>query len=475
MSNSPGASTGKPYASSRHNNRLDRLPIWPHRRSTLISLASAFFFSYFEISALGPALPQVAAQFDVTIQALGFVGTASLLGYLPGTLLVGVLADWRGRRVALMLAVITYSIGTALSALSPGIAMFGFSRFLAGAGAGAAIAAVTTYVGELAPKLVRGRATGWTVLGAQAGSAFATLLALIFIGTVDWGWRAYLLLPALGSVALWLSWNKLPESPRWLVSKGRFLEAEDVVSDAERRVDARLGTSFATASDDDLSPVEPVAEAKRAKRPLKQTIALLFSPPYVRYTTVLFFGWFGIFFVLYTFATLKTVILVEIGFGLQTAIAFNFISVVGSLAGGYLLPLIADRVERKYLAAILTVALALLYLAFGLSYSDWLLVVTMIASAIHSAMFVSLMYTLTPEHFPTEVRSTGVAVTNGIGHLGGAVGPPVSAAVFAATGLGGLYITFTGVLLVVAALVVSLRKTRGKTIEELTDPVPSRT
>src|SRR5690606_23625510 len=154
-------------------------------------------------------------------------------GMAIGASVGGLLADRLGRRAVFALTLLVYGIATGASALVGGLVLLLVLRFFVGLGLGAELPVASTYVSEFAPARMRGRlivvleafwAVGWTV---------AALIGYFVIPTSDDGWRWAFAIGAIpAAYALVVRWG-LPESPRWLASRGRMGEAERIVEKFE--------------------------------------------------------------------------------------------------------------------------------------------------------------------------------------------------------------------------------------------------
>lgn len=138
--------------------RLDALRAWPYPRRVLVVIGAAWFFAFFDIVNIGYALPVISDQFGVSSTMAALAVTIGLVGYIVGSLSDGLVADRFGRRPALVISVVAFSVGTIIAALAPDLSVLLVGRFIAGMGIGAEIAAATAYVGEIAPASLRGRA-----------------------------------------------------------------------------------------------------------------------------------------------------------------------------------------------------------------------------------------------------------------------------------------------------------------------------
>jgi putative MFS transporter len=228
----------------------------------------------------------------------------------------------------------------------------------------------------------------------------------------------------------------LPESPRWLLSKGRFAQARAVIEAAE---------TCALTRGKPLAPVLlAVAEPEAAGLPMAQ----LFHPPFVNRLFLLFAMWFLFYVGEYIWLGLGPVFFVDRGFTLTHSIMFMLMSSLGLSLGAALSAWLGDRFERKrsIFAGMLIWAAGFVGIAFIQVPLAIYALVFLVTVAL--GFVIPLMYTLTNESFPTGGRSSGVSLTDGLGHLGGAAGPIMATSLYAALGAAS---GFPTVFLLVAA------------------------
>lgn len=434
--------------------RLDRIPVWPYGRRLLGVIGAGYFFAYFDVVTIGLALPVIADQFDVSNKTAALAVTSSLMGYIVGALLDSRIADTRGRRVSMMISVCLFTGGTAAAAFSPGMVWLVVFRFVAGMGIGAEIAAVTTYVGELAPASVRGRATSLVAVMAFAGLAVVPIAARVLVPSFDDGWRVLFLVGAAGGLTIAFLRRELPPSVRWLLSRGRITEAEDAVAKAEARAREILGAELP----------EPEAPEPAGVSGVESGTGRLFSPPYL-WRLLLFIAVWGVYYVgNYGWLTLAPTLLTEHGYSLSSSLSFLIVTGTGYVVGAVISTRLADRLERRRTTSLAALAWAVSLLGIGFVPGAAAIMGFGFLASVTIGFLIPLLYTYTAEHFPTSCRATGVAMTDGLGHLGGALAPTVVLAAADAWGFSGAFTVMAATGLAVGALLLLGRRTAGLTL-----------
>ncbi len=437
--------------------RLDRIPVWPYERKLLWIVGAGYFFAFFDIVTISFALPVIAKQFHVSKGTVSLSVTSSLVGYIIGAFADSTIADKWGRRLSLAISVSVFSIGTALAAISTNAVELIVFRFISGLGIGAEIAAVTTYLGELSPAPLRGRYTSWATTAAYAGFAVVPFIARALVPTFASGWRILFGIGALGGVTILFMRRGLPPSPRWLVAQGRAEEASELVAEAE--------DTAREVTDEALPPPEAVPREAPAER---FPIAALVRPPMAG-RLVLFVGiWFIYYVGNYGWLTLAPTLFVDKGYSLADSTTYLIVSGIGFLAGAYATTHFSDRFERKFSAATFAAAWAISLLVIGLFVSPAIIMVFGFVASVTVGLLVPLLYTYTAEHFPTNARATGVALTDGLGHVGGALAPLIVLGANSTWGFSGAFIVMAISGVIAGILMLLGIEVTGRSLETAT-------
>src|SRR6266852_3561196 len=223
--------------------RIERLPLGRFHRRFIALVSLGIFFDLYDVfivAYIGAALQQSGflslRQFSVFVAA-GF------LGMFFGTIVFGMGSDRMGRRSAFITLLLIYSVFTLAGAFAPSAGWLIALRFLAGLGIGAEIVVIDTYVTEIVPSHARGRYVAITQVVGFCAVPVAAVLSRLLVPThfLFAGWRWVMIIGGSGALLSWWFRRNLPESPRWLESRGRITEAEAVVTALEAE-------SFGTAT-----------------------------------------------------------------------------------------------------------------------------------------------------------------------------------------------------------------------------------
>ena len=227
----PGSVALPPLTAGPHQRRLDLV--------TIIATFGGLLFGY-DTGVINGALEPMKADLGLTATGEGLVTSTLLVGAAVGALVCGRLNDTLGRKKTLTILAVIFFVGTIGGVLAPSLAVMIPSRVILGFAVGGASVTVPVYLAELAPTERRGSLAGRGELAIVVGQMLAFIMNAI-IGNI-WGehagvWRYMLAVAALPAIALFAGMLRMPESPRWLISKGRHDEALAVlmqVRDEER-------------------------------------------------------------------------------------------------------------------------------------------------------------------------------------------------------------------------------------------------
>ena len=215
----PGSVTLPPLTAGPHQRRLDLV--------TIVATFGGLLFGY-DTGVINGALEPMKADLGLTATGEGLITSTLLAGAAIGALVCGKLNDTLGRKKTLIILAVLFFVGTLGGVFAPNLEVMIPSRVILGFAVGGASVTVPVYLAELAPTERRGSLAGRGELAIVVGQMLAFIMNAI-IGNV-WGdhegvWRYMLAVAALPAIALFVGMMSMPESPRWLISKGRHDEA----------------------------------------------------------------------------------------------------------------------------------------------------------------------------------------------------------------------------------------------------------
>ncbi|MBU8877520.1 MFS transporter [Bacillus sp. FJAT-29790] len=443
---------------SEINARIDRLPALGLGRFTFLVIGLSYFFVYFDISVIGFTLPKLTEVFNLTATQAAYPVTLYLLGYVVGDYLLSLVADRLGRRKALLYTVLIVAVGGLFSAFAWDLWSLAIFRFITGVGTGAEIAIASTIVTEFSPSKTRGKYLQLMYFWGAAGLTITPFISLALID-LDNGWRIIFGLGALVAVILiFMRSRYLPESPRWLILNGKSEEAEQLVSEMEHNVRRKTGM--------ELPPVPVVPPEEEARGSITKT---LFLPPYLNRTVVTLAFWLVWLITTYAYLSYAPTILIEAGNTASSGLLFTALGYLGTPVGALIALLLIDKMERKYFMFLVTLAFAIGLCIMTITSSN----LFVISGAFICSMMVaanSAGYVYMAEIYPTRVRTTGVAITEGGGQIGGIIAPFLTVALLAQIGgIGTLYVLAAIVLFSGFIILIGGMKTTGKELTKIAD------
>ncbi|NBA86379.1 sugar porter family MFS transporter [Emticicia sp. CRIBPO] len=178
----------------------------------------------FDTGVINVALPTLRKAFDLTPELESWVVSAVLAGGMVGPFVSGPLTDYLGRKKINILASLIFVIGSILTAIAPNVVFLIGGRLLLGLAIGIVASTVPLYIAELAPKEKRGQLVTFFQLAITLGILLSYVVGYLFEGQEN-AWRLMFWTGFIPAAVLFTGMFFVPESPRWLISKGRSEEA----------------------------------------------------------------------------------------------------------------------------------------------------------------------------------------------------------------------------------------------------------
>ena len=410
-----------------------------------------WMFDAMDVILVAFLLRPVGAEFGLSPQQLGLLAAATPAGMFVGAAVSGRLADRYGRKSVFQVTLIVFSLGALLSALAPTFQLLLVARLIAGLGLGGELPVVSTLVSELSPAASRGRMIVLLESFWAYGSIAAGLIGVLVVPAFGWRWAFFVgALPALYVAYLR---RAIPESPRYLAARGELNEADAVVRGVERAGGAPL-----------ITVSRPVAPAPGPR----VTLPDLWGRALARRTVMLWILWFGIVFTYYGVFLWAPTLLTARGMTVQSSNQFIFLSYFAQIPGYFSAAWLVDRWGRKPTMVAYLLGTALSALMFGNAGTDLAAFVWIALMSFFNLGAWGVLYTYTPELYPTAIRASGAGGAAAVGRIGGIIGPYLTPVLVPIWGQAGVLALFTAVLVLIALNVLVLgEETTGRSLEEL--------
>ncbi|GAB2981324.1 MFS transporter [Frigoribacterium salinisoli] len=479
------------------SERLDELPFTRRHARLLTGSGIGWALDALDIGLLSFVLAQLSVTWSSDAGALAWVASAGFAGMALGAAAGGSLADRFGRKQVFAATLLLYGLATGVSALAWSVGVLLALRFVVGLGLGAELPVASTLVSEFSPKRIRGRVVVLLEAFWALGTIGAALVGFLVVPTSDDGWRWALLIGAAPAVYAVFVRLRMPESVRFLESKGRHDEAEAIV----RRFEESAGVAAPAAHE---SPAPAAHEARTheertheertheeraqearardrgdgagprggATHPVgagRASGPSLLSPELRGRTIAAWVVWLATNFSYYgAFVWLPT-LLVQLGYPLVRSFEYTLLITLAQLPGYAASAWLVERWGRRPTLATFLLGSALAAGAFGLgavSGSEVQIIVSGMVLSFFNLGAWGALYAVTPELYPTALRATGAGRAAGIGRLGSIVAPLSVPPLLALGGPVLLFVVFGAVFLVGAVAATRLPELRGQELAE---------
>lgn len=383
--------------------RIDRLPPTRTVWAAILLLSAGMFFELYDLlftAYVAPSLVQSGVLAPASSNFLGLNGVAGFIaalftGLFIGTFVCGFLADRFGRQKVFVGSLIWYTLANIMVALQNDAFGLDMWRLVSGIGLGVEIITIGTYLSEMAPKHLRGKAFACSQTIGFACVPVASFLAYTLVPTAPLGlagWRWVVLIGVAAAALIAFLRLGLPESPRWLARQGRLEEADRVLSAIEARVQREYGAPLPAAGPEE--PISPAASFADLWTPTTRGRVIMMSVFNI-FQTVGFYG----------FQNWVPTLLVSQGVGITKSLGYTTVIALAAPIGPLIGFFVGDRIERKFVI----VGAAGAILVFGLIFGATREAAVIIAMGIGLQLAANIMsysfHAYQQELFPTGIRA----------------------------------------------------------------------
>jgi len=444
---------------------IDKTGVTRVTKILVFAAALGYLFDAFDNTILGYLMPLISKEFIISPQWKGFILSLALWGGMVGMWFWGPIAEAKGRRFAFQGTVLSFSMFTGLAALAWSSITLGITRFIAGAGLAGFYPVDLAMVSEMTPTRLRGRLTSLITILYPVGVIIAGLITVFLAERI--GWRGMFLVGVIPAVCAYIIRRYVPESPRWLASRGRTEDAVKslvIMGARQQTIDDVKNTVPYTAAD---------ASADLDKGIIKEKFKELFSRRWLSSNIVSWALWISANYAAWGVTLWLPTILIDkyhftfVNSAMYLAITYA-VGLFGRLCGVFLI----DKVGRKPLIACSMGAAAAACIAFGMVKDPTLLLIFIVVFKFFDQQGALGVMAYIPELYPTRLRVMGNAYAASASRATSAVAPIMVGLLIGMNQYLTIWIIFAGVYVVGAVILWALGKeTKGKTLEECTECV----
>ena len=438
-------------------DRLEKMPVGSFHYKLLLVTGLGWLFDSMDTGLISFVLPVLAKEWGLTPDQMGWIGSVGLVGMALGAVISGTVADRIGRKKVFTITVLMYAIATGMCALAWNYEALLFFRFLVGFGLGGELPVAATLMSEYAPTKLRGRFI--VLLESFWGLGWLAAACIAYLLIPEFGWKMAFLIGSLPALYVFLIRLHMPESVRYLISQKKLDEAKEIILSLEKKlhVDSQPFTN-------ELNPAElGSAEADNAGP------GALWSGKYIKRTIMLWLAWFGIVFSYYGIFMWLPSIVFKQGFAVVKTFEYVLIMTLAQLPGYYCAAWLVDVIGRKYTLSIFLLMSGVASYFFGNAGSSETLLIWGATMSFFNLGAWGVIYTYTPELYPTSMRALGSGWAAGFGRIGGMIAPAlVGIMIGNQLGIDKVFMMFAGVFIIVSVVVLAMgTETRQKQLEDI--------
>ncbi len=452
--------------------RFDRLPpsrtIWT--MVILISLGGVFeFYDLFFTGYVAPGMVQsgmfkpeslgfFAALAPLAVAGFGTFVFSTFAGLWVGALGFGFVADRFGRRFIFTWSLVWYVVCTTIMAFQDTGLTINLWRFVAGIGIGVELVTIDSYISELIPSRERGRAYAVNQLITFSAVPVVAFLAYILKDTKPFGldyWRVVILIGTLGAILVWIIRRNIPESPRWLARHGRIDEAEQIVAELERRVEAEKGIAL------------PAPGRAAAEMEGRGSFREIFGPLYLKRTVILSIFNMAQVVGFYGFAAWVPTLLIHRGIHVTASLEYAFVIAIANPFGPLLGTFFADKLERKTQICGGLLVMGIVIALFAQASDPIVLIVLGVVFTLASNVMSYAYHGYQAELYPTRVRARAVGFVYSWSRIAAAFAGLAIGILLHSYGVPGVAVFIAASMLVGICMILLGPSTKGRMLEAI--------
>ena len=438
--------------------RIERLPLSPWHNKLRLIVGSANFSDAFDALTVAYVLPALIPLWHLHPADIGLLISIGYAGQVIGGIVSGGLAEKYGRVPLMVANIVLFSLMSFACIFAGSYAALLTLRFLQGIGLGGEVPIANTYISEFAKSTKRGHFVLIQQLMFPIGLTTVALVGTFVVPRLGWQWMFFFgAIPVLLALPMM---RLLPESPRWLASRGREDEADRVLG----RIEALVSRGGAV-------PLPPIPTGVAPAQPSTSRFNDLFRGIYRKRTLSLWVLWFCAYLLTYSItgwlpSIMRTVYHLPVGQSNLYGFVVNVVGLLVLLFAAFTIDRIGRR--RAFAVGFLAAAVPLLIAAFAPNVGALTLVVLATLAFALMGMIPGTLGMYTAENYPNQLRAIGSGASSISQRLSSVAGPYLVGLILPHYGVGGVFGMFA-IFAVIGGATCALfsEETAGKTLEQL--------
>ena len=434
--------------------RLENLPVGSFHYKLLVVTGLGWLFDSMDTGLISFVLPVLAKEWGLSPEQVGWIGSVGLIGMALGAVSAGTIADKFGRKNVFAATVILYSVSTGLCAIAWSYESLLLFRFLVGFGLGGELPVAATLMSEYAPSRLRGRFI--VLLESFWGLGWLVAALISYLLIPKFGWQVAFIIGALPALYVFLIRLHMPESIRYLISKGKVDKARQIILDLEKK----LGVPSKPFDNEFLDEATPI---------FKLNVFTLWNKIFRVRTLMLWLAWFGIVFSYYgIFMWLPSIVFTQ-GFEVVKTFEYVLIMTLAQMPGYFAAAFLVDVIGRRYTLSLFLLMSGVCAYFFGNAATASELLLWGASMSFFNLGAWGVIYTYTPELYPTAIRALGSGWAAGFGRIGGMTAPMLVGMLLAnGAPINLIFIMFASVFVAISIIILSLGiESKKKSLEEI--------
>lgn len=432
------------------NERLDRLPLTPKHKKMLWGSGIGWALDAMDVGLISFIMAALATHWGLSHTQTSWLASIGFVGMALGATFGGLLADRLGRRQVFAATLLVYGVATGASALATSLAALMALRFVVGLGLGAELPVASTLISEFSPRRLRGRMVVLLEAFWALGWIAAAAIGAFVVSASESGWRWALALGCVPAAYALYVRLRLPQSVRFLESKGRHEEAERIVAEFEREAA--------------LIDAAPVSEEEERYDETAAGARSIWARGLRGRTAALWVVWFCINLSYYGAFIWIPSLLVADGFGLVKSFQFTLIITLAQLPGYAVAAWLIEVWGRRATLAAFLAGSALSAGLYGYADSVPLIILAGCLLSFFNLGAWGALYAIGPELYPTAVRGAGTGAAAGVGRIASIIAPLIVPPIVAGWGTGALFGLFGAAFVIAALAAWTLPEQRGRVL-----------